>query len=84
MEGGDVRDENLVGPTSEQIGLLFVIAATASTSSHVLSDFSNRCGKVRAVFEECPHHGDCRIPIYYDGRARVIHDRNGVEAAARE
>jgi hypothetical protein len=64
-----VRDEDLVGATSGQIGLLFAISATASASSHVLSDFSDRCGKVRAVFEECPHHGDCRIPIYYDGRA---------------
>jgi hypothetical protein len=79
-----VRDEDLVGATSGRIGLLFALSATVSASSHVLSGFSDRCGKERAVFEECPHHGDCRIPIYYDGRARVIHDRNGVEAAARE
>jgi hypothetical protein len=64
-----VRDEDLVGATSGRTGL-FALSAMVSASSHVLSGFSNRCGKERAVFEEYPHHGDCRIPTYYDGRAR--------------
>jgi hypothetical protein len=59
------------------------LSATVSAGSHELSCFSNRCGKERAVFEEYPHYGDCRIATYMMGELGMVQARNVVEAAAK-
>ena len=64
-----VRGRDLVGAT-EGLGELFAPPTTDAAGSPVLSSFSNRSDKERAVFEEFPYCGDCRIATYYDGRAR--------------
>jgi hypothetical protein len=64
-----VRGRDLVGATGG-LGGLFAVSATVSADFRMLSDFSKSGGKLRAVLEEHPHYGGCRIATHDDEQAR--------------
>jgi hypothetical protein len=64
-----VRGRDLVGAT-EGLGVSFALWATVSADFCILSNFSNRGAKLRAVVEEYPHYGGCRIATHDDEQAR--------------